>query len=303
MRASPALRRTSQGAARRLTPWLAIAAGVALAGPAPAAPRRVMSINLCTDQLALALLPPERIASVTWLSRDPATSRMAAQARRVGVNHGQAEEVVRDRPDLVLAGAYAAGATTALLKRLGYRVLVLQPEEGFADIRRDVRLVAQAVGEPARGEALLARMDATLADLARDRAPPLRVAAWDGAGFAAGPHSLYDAILTAAGARNVAGEAGAHAAGTPEVEALLAAAPQLLVAGEPAFEAPDRRSDVAHHPLVRRYWGDRTLIVPQPAYLCGTPFSADAAVSLRDQMRAKLSQARTPLPFAASVGR
>ena len=262
-----------------------------------------MSINLCADQLVLALLPPERIASVTWLSRDPSVSRMAAQARRVAVNHGQAEEVVRDRSDLVLAGAYAAGPTTALLERLGFPVLVLQPEDSFADIRRDVRRVARAVGEPARGEALVARMDATLAGLAHDRGPPLRVAAWDGAGFSAGPHSLYDAILTAAGARNVADEAGAAAAGAPEVETLLASAPQLLVSGEPAFEAPDRRSGVAHHPLVRRYWGDRTLVVPQSAYICGTPFSADAAVSLRDQMRAKLAQARTPLPFAARAAR
>lgn len=295
--------RARRAAVGALLALLAAAAPAVAAAPAAAAtpPPRVMSINTCTDQLVLALLPPERITSVTWLSRDASLSRMAVEARRVGVNHGAAEEVVRDRPDLVVAGAYTTPATRALLARLHFPVLVVQPEDDFADIRRNVRLVARAVGEAARGEALLARMDATLARLARDRAPPLRVAAWDGAGFSAAPHSLYGAILTAAGAHNVAGEAGVSAAGAPEVEALLAAAPQLLVAGRPGLEKPGRRSDTAHHPLVRRFWGDRTLIVPQSAYVCGTPFSADAAADLRDQMRARLAQARTPLAF--TVGR
>ena len=49
-----------------------------------------MSLNQCTDQIVLALLPKDRITSVTWLSRDPLTSRMAAQAREVGANFGAA---------------------------------------------------------------------------------------------------------------------------------------------------------------------------------------------------------------------
>ena len=276
---------------------------MALGAPARAAPLRVMSLNQCADQLVLALLPPERIASVTWLSRDPATSRMAQEARRVGVNYGSAEEVVSERPDLVVVGAYTTPATRALLKRLRFPMLELAPVDSFADIARAVRQVAGAVGESARGEAMIARMDATLAELARDRAPPLRVAAWDGAGFSAQPGSLYAAILAAAGARNVADGTGVFAPGTPEVEALLAAAPQLLIEGLPAFEPPGRRSDLAHHPLVRRFWGDRMLVVPQAAYACGTPFSAQAARDLRDQMRAKLALARTPLPFAPGAPR
>ena len=290
-------------ARRALT--VAFLASLAVAAPAAAdaAGPRVMSLNACADQLVLALLPPERITSVTWLSRDASTSRMAAQARRVGVNHGAAEEVVRDRPDLVVAGAYTTPATRSLLTRLRFPLLVLQPENDFADIRRDVRLVARAVGEAARGEALIARMDDTLARLARDRAPPLRVAAWDGAGFSAAPHSLYDAILTAAGAHNVAGEAGVTEAGAPEVEALLATAPQLLVAGRPGSQPPGRTGDVARHPLVRRIWRDRMLVVPQSAYVCGTPFSADAAADLRDQMRAQLARARTPLGFTVDARR
>ena len=285
--------------------WLAALVGalcVSIRG-ADARPVRVMSLNVCSDQLVLALADPQAITSVTWLSRDPEGSYMWRAAVRVPINHGSAEEVVRDRPDLVIAGSYTTPATRALLAKLHYRLLVLEPATIFEDIRRDTGAVASALGETERGRTLIAHMDATLARLAADKGPALRVAAWDGAGFSAASGSLYDAILKAAGARNVTSQTQAPGGSTPEVEKLIATAPQLLVAGAPAFEKPDRQSDVAHHPLVRRFWSDRTLIVPLSAYTCGTPFSADAALSLRDHMRAKLARARTPLPFAPATMR
>nr|MDQ4086745.1 ABC transporter substrate-binding protein [Pseudomonadota bacterium] len=38
-----------------------LAASLALAAPAEAAPRRVASLNLCTDELLLALAAPDQI--------------------------------------------------------------------------------------------------------------------------------------------------------------------------------------------------------------------------------------------------
>lgn len=286
---------------RALKEALALAAVSATA--AGAAPLRVMSLNECADQLVLALLPPERITSVTWLSRDPSGSQMWRAAQRVPVNHGLSEEVVRDRPDLVLAGRYTTPATRTLLQRLHLHVLVLPPAGSFADIRRTTREVADAVDEPARGRALVSHLDAALAALARDRGPPLRVAAWDEAGVSAEPGGLYDALISAAGAHNVVADRTGLAASAPEVERLLAAAPELLVVGAPAFHRPGLHAEVARHPLVRRFWGERTVVVPLSAYACGTPFSADAALQLRGALRAAAARARTPLPYRAEWAR
>jgi iron complex transport system substrate-binding protein len=268
---------------------------------ATAKPLRVMSMNQCTDQLVLALLPPERIASVTWLSRNPDGSLMAAEAQRVGINHGLSEEVVRQQPDLVVAGSFTTPATRGLLQRLGYPMIEVDHAESFDDIRRITRQVAQAVGEPARGEALIARMDRRLAELARAPGPRLRVAAWDGAGFNASKASLYNAVLEAAGAVNVANEPPASTYGRPDVEVLLQTAPTLLVMGAGLGREPGLRDNVERHRIVRRYWdGPRTLTIRQAYYICGTPLVADAALRLRGELRAAAARVRTPLPFAAT---
>src|SRR5947209_6485365 len=166
-----------------------------------------MSINVCTDQLALALVPTERITSVSWVARDTEDSYMAAAAARVSVNHGSAEEVVRQRPDLVLAGTYTTTATRALLRSVNFPVLEIGPAESFAEIRAVTRSVGFAVGESERAEQLISRMDEQLTWLANH--PPVhrfRVAVWNAGGSSPGRGTLYDAILQAAGAVNVVTE-------------------------------------------------------------------------------------------------
>ena len=275
---------------------LALALGACGAGQsavprATTHPLRVMSVNQCTDQLVLQLLPPERIASVSWLSRDPAASVMAAAAERVGVNHGIAEEVLAQRPDLVIAGAFTTPALRASLRRLGYPLVEVDDPQSIADIRRVTRQVAAAVGEPARGEALLAEMDAKLAALARDPAPPIRVVAWDKSGFGAGEGTLFDAVLRASGARNAGLEVRDR---RPDVELLLKTAPALLIQGTRDPRAADRGDDLALHRVVRKVWRGRMLTVPQSAYVCGTPRFADAALALRDQLRTAARGAPRP---------
>ena len=250
-----------------------------------------MSVNQCTDQLVLALLPPARIASVSWLARDRGGSVMADAAARVPVNHGLAEEVLAERPDLVVAGSFTTPALRAMMKRVGYPLLEVEEADSIDAIRRITRQVAAAVDERRRGEALIAAMDRRVVELARDPGPSVRVVAWDRSGFAAGRGSLYDAVLSAAGARNLARDAMATGGRRPDIEALLRMRPALLVQGSRGGDGASLGDDVSRHRLVRRLWEGRRVTVPQSWYACGTPMIGEAAARLRGRLRAIASDA------------
>jgi iron complex transport system substrate-binding protein len=281
-----------------------VAAGCSAGGPAVPPPvrrpMRIMSINQCTDQLLLSLVPPERIASVTFLSQkgdDPAT---AALARKVGVNHGFAEEVLAQKPDLVIAGTFSTPALRGMLKRLGYPMIEVEQPASLDQIRATTRQVAAAVDARQRGEALIAEMDRKFAALRAHPGPRIPVIAWDRTGFAAGPGTLYDTVLTAAGARNLANETSMRRYRQSDVEALLAVDPALLVRGSLNAAGASLADDRVRHPLVRRYWSDRMLQIPEGAYSCGTPKIADAALMLRDRLRKAAAHATSPLRFAGT---
>lgn len=256
-----------------------------------APPQRVMSISLCSDQLLLDLLPPSRITSVTYLSREPYESDLNAEAWKLGVNHGTAEEVIRDRPDLVLAGTYTTPDTRQLLKAVGIPVIELPPANNFEEIREQTREVGHALGADARAEQLIREMDATLAQLGAT-APKRRITivSWDGGGSVYGRDTLNDAIFTAAGAVNLGAAPGLRSVRFG-IEQLLMVRPDLLAFGDATIATPSLRNSALAHPLLRRLFSGRQIIYPELLYSCGLPQSADAAMQLRRTMLAALRAA------------
>jgi iron complex transport system substrate-binding protein len=273
---------------------LAILVAMTLSAAAPVKPSHVMSLNLCTDQLVLQLLPRDRIASVSFLSLKSQHAYFSAEAARVPVNYGSLEEVLAERPDFVIAGTAATPTTREFLRRAGIPLLDVPPAQSFADVRRITRRIAHAVGEDAKGEALIARMDATLAGLAARR-PRRRivVAAWGEAGEVPGKGTMFDAILTEAGAVNAARLMMRTGLGSLDLEQLLQLHPDLLVIGDSAADAPGLRRDAIANPLVKSYFWGREYVYPEDLYACGLPQSADAAKALQDAMRA-LAEGRVP---------
>jgi len=260
--------------------WVAAAALLVFAGPAAAAsPQRIMSLKVCTDELLFDLVPPSRIASVTFLSRETASLKVWPQGATVAVNHGTAEEILAARPDLILTDPYMAPALRPILAKSGARIVEVPPAENFAQVRDAVRLVAKSVGEEARGEALIARMNTTLRDLEKHKpAKALTLAEWGTGGLVPGRGGLFDTIVTAAGGRNLA------KGGYYDVESLIAAHPDALVYGDTYEGTASLRSDQDLHPaLMKRYAGKR--ISYRSLYGCGVPETADAARQLQDELR------------------
>jgi iron complex transport system substrate-binding protein len=226
----------------------------------------VISLNLCTDQL-LVMLAPEHVLALERLARDPALSFVAPQARHLPVVQADAEAVLALHPDLVLAGRYGAQTTVALLRQRGLRVAQFDEAENFGQIAEQTQQVATLLGVPERGRALVASMRARLAAI-RPRLPARTAILWQARGWTAGPGSLGDAILRAAGLRNLG------TGGVIGVEAMLTHPPDLLVT-ETAPDYPSLATDLVHGlALPEQESVDPALLI------CGGPFSVAVAEAL-----------------------
>jgi iron complex transport system substrate-binding protein len=269
------------------TAMLTVFGSVLLFGPAPGfsaatGPQHVMSLSMCTDDLLLELLPPERIASITYYSRDPSNSYQWPQAAKVRVNTGTIEEVLAEKPDLVLAGTYTTPAARSLLKKLDLPLLEVPPAVDFDEIRTVTRKVAHVLRRDAAGEALIAKMDATLQELAVSKPlQNIRVAAWGEGGSIPGKGTMFDSILSAAGAVNIAASVDRAGYTSFDVEQLLMAHPDVLAYASHITETPGLNTELAQHPLILKLYSGRTVTYPSALYSCGVVESADAAVALR----------------------
>lgn len=123
-------------------------------------PDRVVSMNLCTDQLALALADPGQIVSLSHFATDPGMSVHWKQAEDYRANHGRAEEISILHPDLVLADTWSNPDTIRMLKTLGIRVEQLPPGTSLPEIRARITTMGRLLGHPERAAAMLAQFDA-----------------------------------------------------------------------------------------------------------------------------------------------
>jgi iron complex transport system substrate-binding protein len=243
-------------------------------------PRRIVSIHLCADQVALALAHRERIVSLSYLSTDPSRSHMAEAAKGIRLNTGTAEEVVALRPDLVLAGFKSARTTVASLRSLGYRVVELAFATDFDAIRAQIRRVARLLGEIKRGESLIAGMDRRLKFAATDIPGNRPLAAiYQPMGFTSGRGSLEHTLLAAAGFENLAVRLKMGALGHLPLETLVTAKPDLLVNWLGNDPSPSlSRAGYAHPALAGGSWKIASL--PNKFWACGAWYSALAVERL-----------------------
>jgi iron complex transport system substrate-binding protein len=264
---------------------LCVASAPAWAQAQPQPPLRVMSLNMCTDQLVLNLVPPSRITSVTFLSHDSPNELLSAQARQTGINYGTAEEVLAQHPDLVVTGDSSTPTTRAMLARAGYRLYEVASADTFEEIRETTSALGRMLGAEEQAKTLLAKMDATLNELLRTKpARQITVVAWDGGGFVPGRGLLFNEILNVAGGTNIAAVDSNDYLVDFDLEELLRARPDLIAYASASLDAPSLTTQVLRHPIVRRLYRDRQITYADNLYICGLPQSAEAAMNLRTAM-------------------
>jgi iron complex transport system substrate-binding protein len=251
---------------------------------AQAAPSRIVSMNLCTDQLLLQLVEPERIASLSYLAADPRYSPYAETARRFALNRGRAEEVIALAPDLVLTSQFSAGFTASLLERRGYRVQRFGIANDLADVAEQVTMLGALTGRTAQAAALLDTLQSAVAASSARLRPLLageRAVFLSNNGFVYGGDTLQDGFLRSLGIINVASEAGLYGPAPMTLETLLAAKPTVV------FMPPSRDTDaqLAHpllrHPVWRRLAGRvRRVALEERWFDCAGPELVHAYTAL-----------------------
>ncbi|MGL5114707.1 MAG: ABC transporter substrate-binding protein, partial [Beijerinckiaceae bacterium] len=164
-----------------------------------ALPQRIASINLCTDQLLVALAQPERIIGLSRFARDVATPAMAQAAQRLPRLSGGAEELLVLRPDLIVAGRFAGTAAQAMATAQGLRVEVFDVPRTLDDARAQIRRMAALLGEEAAGERHIASIDGALARLRGASRPGLVVLPLARRGWMEGRATLMGELLREAG--------------------------------------------------------------------------------------------------------
>ena len=199
-------------------------------------PVRVLNYALWLDDVVLGLVPPERLVGIDHLADDPNSSNIVGIAAQIPVklNQPSAEQVMALRPDVVFLDAGRDAVVAQTLRDMGIKVVACKKPHSTEELHDAVHLIAGALGEEAKGTALLAAFDAECQALAdrvaaippAERKTVLVISMSPTFGNRGG---LFDHLCTMAGVVNGAAEIGLEAGQSLTKEHILAVNPDVLI--------------------------------------------------------------------------
>ena len=244
---------------------------------AHAAPQKIVSLNLCTDQLLMLLADPNQIVSLSKIVDDQNVSFLAKRSAEFKKNRGDAEEIFVNNPDLVVAGVYTEKATVQILQSLGVRVEIFPIEKNFDDIIENIKKMGLLVGHSDRAKRMIDNFNVRLEELRSGISERPRAAIYSANGYTTGTDTLSGQILKTAGFRNITEEVGMSFGGTLPLETLVMLKPDLVITGK-AYPGHSRSEEILKHPALRPF---KAITQTDAKWVCGTPAVLDAVEELQ----------------------
>ncbi|KZL12540.1 Vitamin B12-binding protein precursor [Pseudovibrio axinellae] len=246
------------------------------------APKRVVSMNLCTDQFAMLLAQEDQLLSVSKLASDPNLSVMSDKASNFKVNYGRAEEIFLMKPDLVIAGTYTNQTTVQMLRRLGIKVVQVSPVRTLFGVASELRRLGKLLDREEKAEQIASQFETAIQHFVQGQPDEkLRAGVYYANGYTAGDGSLVNELIETAGLQNIASNLGLKKTSKLPLEILILENPQLLVEGSQFSDKPALAFELLAHPALMRTLGNNGRVkVDDKFTICGLPFVTQAIEKL-----------------------
>jgi iron complex transport system substrate-binding protein len=132
---------------------------------------RIGSNSTVADDLVLALVEPERIVSLSDYGRKNAEEPHRWGKRPVTVELSNLEDLLAQKPDLLVVNHMGSEAQLARAREAGIVVFNLGEMRGLATLLPNIRAVSALLGVPERGERYAVKLDTTHAPSGQRRSP------------------------------------------------------------------------------------------------------------------------------------
>ncbi len=193
-------------------------------------PARMLSVNIMSDEILLALAP-ERLIGLSVLADDPDSSNIVREAAAVPARvNADSEQILMQSPDFVAIGGHSADVARQI-EGLGISLFRIRGFESIEWIRLHIGILGAMAGVPEQAERLIAdmnrRIDAVSARVAGRSRP--RVLLYSASGWVSGRQTTLDDAISASGGINVAAEMGIVGGGKIPQERVIMADPDVIL--------------------------------------------------------------------------
>ncbi len=212
-------------------------------------PRRIVTLALASDEIVLSMVPPERMAAVSYLAVDEGISTVTDKAEAIShrMKNYVPEDILACHPDLVIAPDWTSDEVIQSLKDLGLTVYISRGSLTIDTVKVTVKEIAEAIGEPEKAQPILDEMEADMAkaEVRRNAIPKDQrktVVLYSHLKGYVGKGSMFDDLCEQAGVINGAAVIGMGRSDPLSKESLVKMNPDVIFTPTWAYKGVDPES-------------------------------------------------------------
>jgi iron complex transport system substrate-binding protein len=222
-------------------------------------PLRIVTISLGHDEVTFALVPKDRVVATSIYTQDVDQSNVAHLAEGLPEITSDAEVIITQTPDIVIASPFTSLELIDALERLGLTVLQTDLHNDPDGRRQDILLLGYAYGVEERAIEVVQEIEEREASLRSvweskplgERVRVMSATLYSGSLYTAGAGSTEGEIINAAGGINVAADAGLEHNPIISYESLIAMDPEVIFIPQPAvWGGEDFMNDLMANPAL-----------------------------------------------------
>lgn len=239
---------------------------------------RIVSLNACTDELLLQFVQPDQIAGVTRFSHSPKSEAILNSYPEIQKLSGDAEEVIKIHPELVLAETFSSRLLVEKLRRMNIPVSMIGVPRDWDELIKSAAEILNLTGHSEKIESLKKEIG-VLIQLGGDSKWKGKTAVfWSAAGHVSGQGTFENTILSTLGLKNSAGFEGYQFL---SLEKLIRLNPDVVVVTQGPEQKDSWSHDTLFHPALKTALPHlEYVVVPESAVSCASGYTVEALKNL-----------------------
>lgn len=244
-------------------------------------PKSIISLALASDEILVDIVGDrKRIAALTYFSTDPLISNVVEKVRGIPQVRANLEQIITKSPDLVILAGHTNPNIRSHLEAAGIKALVLHEIVSLESIKKNIKMVGDAVCEGAAAKTLVESMERQIAD-ARAKIPPNAepptVLFYGAPGFTVGKRTTVNDIIESSGAINLPARLGLSGYSNISTEYVIRNNPDLVLTSSYNPSHPDFVGQMFENSAFR----DKKIIVVAGKHLdAASHYAAQAIIDL-----------------------
>lgn len=205
----------------------------------PSKPQRIITASVGHDEMALALVPRDRLVGVGGATKDSIYSNVASFVQDITEISRDPEIIVAQSPDVVVTSPFFPTEGVQSLSKIGIPVVQTQLEHKPEARINSILLMGYILGEEKRAVEFSTEVRErynSLVAVTNKLEPRPRVLAlteYSDQLWVAGGNSTEGAVIVAAGGINAAEDAGVEGNQVTSLEGVIAMNPEIIIIAQP----------------------------------------------------------------------